>query len=469
MKLNLKIVAAAAAVAMMSSGAAHAAASVGVTPAGTYTYSKEGLQLSGTSPVALPDIVVTFGNNLTYQDDIYITLPGTVSVAAVPSPTLVVCAPATSAVGYVTTVNGGWNFRVTSVSGVNIGDSCTFTGLSVQGASLANSNGTLNYQANRFTTGQLVDSASSSSSIVIQSQFGVSGNANGTGLTGGYTTLNGEIDVYSGRVNFTTPEAVGSGAGAGDPLRADTLAFRTTVDGNGVTYTGPVVTVSKQVVTISNGSFLWTDTAAPAGVCFDSGLVNFTGWTIDSLASTCNSAVLNGPTGNTTNDGYFYVPGTKILSPADWTATAKWTYYLGSTANSASTELAWDPGVWTINGAQVYIQYMPYGAGISRIVYAANKGIINADAEVDVYANGSTFTCDLGAIPSKTVTQLSAVLDACVAGQGIVNGRVAFLLTFTAPDVDIEVYSAYNVGGSDRGTVVNTSNGRGLFYRSTVD
>jgi hypothetical protein len=31
------------------------------------------------------------------------------------------------------------------------------------------------------------------------------------------------------------------------------------------------------------------------------------------------------------------------------------------------------------------------------------------------------------------------------------------------------VYSAYNVGGSDRGMVVNTSNGRGLTYFSDVD
>ncbi len=44
------------------------------------------------------------------------------------------------------------------------------------------------------------------------------------------------------------------------------------------------------------------------------------------------------------------------------------------------------------------------------------------------------------------------------------SGKVAILLTFTAPDKDIEVYSAYNVGGNDRGTVVNTSNGRTFFY-----
>ena len=29
---------------------------------------------------------------------------------------------------------------------------------------------------------------------------------------------------------------------------------------------------------------------------------------------------------NTANDGYFQVPGTKILSPADWAGKVKWTY-----------------------------------------------------------------------------------------------------------------------------------------------
>jgi len=463
MKFNLKIVAATAAVAMMSSGAAHAVASVTVTGA-PVTYSLEGLQLSGTTGVTLPDIVVTLGNNLTYQDDIYITLPGVVPVAPVPTPTLVTCAISGSAMGYVTTVNGGWNFRVTSVTGVVLGDVCTFSGLQVQGASLASNNGVLFYQANRFITGQLVDAASSTAAILVKSQFGISGN--GLPTVTGYTPLNGEIDVYANRLQFSSAEIVGSGAGAADPFRADTLAFQTTVDGNATVYTGPTVTPLTQVVTIDNGSFDWTDTAAPAGVCFDSGLVNFTGWSV-ATTSTCNSLVLNGPATNTTNDGYFYVPGTKILSPADWAGKVKWTYSLGSV--SGTKELTWDPGVWTINGAQVYIQYMPYGTGISRIVYVANSGVINADGTVDVIADGSTTTCAIPAVAAKTVTQLSALVDACVAGAGITSGRVALLMTFTAPDVDIEVYSAYNVGGNDRGTVVNTSNGRGLTYFSKVD
>jgi hypothetical protein len=111
---------------------------------------------------------------------------------------------------------------------------------------------------------------------------------------------------------------------------------------------------------------------------------------------------------------------------------------------------------------------MPYGTGLSRIVYAANRGLLNPPVTADITANGSTFSCALGTAPAKTVTNLSAAIDTCVAAKGIVTGKVAILLTFIAPDQDIEVYSAYNAGGTDRGTVVNTSNGRSFFYGTGV-
>ena len=455
---------------------ARAAASVAFEPDLTYTYSREGLGLTGSAPVALPAIRVTFGNSLTYQDDITLRLPGVTSLPAMPSPALVVCTAGPTntvgapAVGYVSTVDGGWAFRVTSVSGVTIGDHCDFGPLEVQGATLALSNGALEYRAHRFTTGQRVDQAASTSSLAIRSQFGISGN----GLPASspaYIPLNAEINAFSGRLWFTgaSTETVGAGAPpAPFPTRNDSLSFETTVDGGGTAFTGPTVTVTRQEVTISNGSFTWTDTVAPADTCFDGGIEAFTLWTIDP-ASTCNSLTLVGPDDSTTNAGYFQIPGTVVLAPADWQGTARWTYYLGSTGNDGATELSWDPGAWTLNGVQVYLQYLPYGPGISRIVYLANSGLLAADVQAEVFADGASFNCALGEAPAKAVTQFSAALDACVAGQGITSGRVAVLLTATAPDQDVEVYSAYNVGGSDRGTVINTSNGRGRTYSSRAD
>lgn len=457
-------------------GTAHAAATVAFEPIVLHTYSKEGLELTGAAAIDLPTVRVTFGNSLTYQDDIFLRLPGVSTLQALASPWLAVCTAGPGntvgapSLGYVGTVKGGWAFRVTSVFGATIGDYCDFGPLPVQAASLAQSNGVLEYRAHRFTTGQLVDQASSTSSIAIRSQFGISGNGM-PASSPAYVPLNAEINAFSGRLWFTgnSTETVGAGAPpAPFPTRNDSLSFETTVDGGGILLTGPTVTVTRQAVTIANGSFTWTDTAAPAGDCFDSGIEAFTLWSIDP-ESTCASLTLIGPNASTTNAGYFQITGSTVLAPADWRGTARWDYYLGNPANSGTTELDWDPGAWTLNGVQVHVQYLPYGPGISRIVYLANSGSLAADVQAEVFADGSSFSCALGEAPAKSVTQLSAALDACVAGQGITSGRVAVLLTVTAPDKDIEVYSAYNVGGRDRGTVINTSNGRGLGYPSRVD
>jgi len=459
MKLNLKIVA--AAVAMMCSGATYAQ-SVSI-PGGPFTYSKEGLTLTDTGAVSLPVLTVTFGNNLTNNDDILIFLPG--GVLSLPSnAAAVVCAGTT--VGYVGTVNGGWNFRVADPAGASLGDTCTFTGLPVQGKSLASSNGTVYYQANRTGGGQTVDQANNSTGIVVKSQFALTA----------VTKLDGEIDVYADRLLFSAAETVPPGD-VGAPLQNDTLAFNTDVLAglpNLAAFTGPTVTPTKTTVTIS-GDFDWVDDSGTATLCAApgdfAGNLNAFGWTVDATSNCAKLVLTNASASNIATAGNFVVDGNDILDPTDYTATVVWDYFLTGTPAKIGTSPAtnWDPGAWTINGAQVYIQYMPYGTGVSRIIYAANSGAINADGTVDVFYNGNVDQCDLGSVSSRTVTQLSAVIDACVAGLGITSGKVALLLTFTAPDTDIEVYSAYNVGGSDRGTVVNTSNGRGLTYFSKVD
>jgi hypothetical protein len=461
MKLNLKIVAAVGAVTMMSSSVAFAAASITVPPPGLYTYSKEGLSLTTAAGVALPDITVTFGNNLTYQDDILITLPGTVSVAAVPSPTLVVCAPATSAVGYVTTVAGGWNFRVTSVTGVNLGDSCTFSGLQVTPASLSTATGEIDYKALRFQTGQLVDQANTKNAIQVKSQFALTTQQK----------LNGIIDVNADRKTFAALETVAPGAAAAPAgYLNDTLNFTTTVDGSGLVFTAPTVAPTATKIEIV-GDWSWVDGSDTGATCdlaeFGAVLNGYAGWTASS-SSDCSKLVLNQTyplAANTTAmTGFVDIPGTVALNPTDWVGTVEWSYVLTGGSATGKTGLTWDPGAWTINGAQVYIQYMPWGTNISRIIYAANSGVQTGSVTGTIYYNGNTYTCNLGSAPAKTVTELSGPVNTCVANAGITSGKVAILLTFTAPDKDIEVYSAYNVGGDDRGTVVNTSNGRTFFY-----
>jgi hypothetical protein len=424
-----------------------------VAPLGSYTYSKEGLLLSGTAGVTLPDIVVVFGNNLTNNDDIFITLPGVVSKPLTVAPDSIVCSIAGSAVGYVTNVNSGWNFRVTAVAGVSIGDSCTFKGLQVEGASLGGTSGVLNYTANRAVTSQVVDQATSKTSIFVKSQFGLTVD----------TKLNGKINVYDDRQSFLDAETVAPGAGNFE----DTLNFTTTeTDGFAdlTGFTGPTVATDEVTATI-DGDFAWVDSDED-GKCevaeFNSA-IDYLSWSADA-SSTCTQLVWNGTPGDTNHDGYFEVPGDVILNPVDWVGNVEWTYSLGS--KTGKTGQAWDPGVWGINGAQVYIQYMPYGAGIGRIIYVANSGKINASVTADIYYDGGVTQCNLVNAAPQSVTMLSAAIDTCALAvlSPATSGKVAILLTFTAPDSDIEVYSAYNVNNSDRGTVVNSSQGRAFFY-----
>jgi len=485
MKLNLKIVAASAAVAMMSSGAAFAAATITTTPASN-TYSKEGLALSGASAVNLPVIRVTFGNNLTYQDDILITLPGVSPVAPANLAGLVACYSSTgaplsgTAVGYVQLIPGGWNFRVTDITGVTIGSYCDFgtavapgNYLQVTASSLAAAAGSkLTYQANRGLTTPtvIVDGpVSTATGIEVLSQFAIKAD----------TKLNGIINVYTDRKDFFDAETVAPGAG----VKQDTLKFSTFTLGSPPvgTWTAPTVTPTAAVATIT-GDFSWVDGTDTDTTCdadeFPTAVVITpvapaltVPWAIDTTKSNCQQLVLTqtGAIVDSAFTGYFAVSGTKTLNATDYVGNIEWTYGLtASPATTGKTGLAWDPGAWTINGAQVYIQYMPYGTGLSRIVYAANDGVLNPDVTADITANGSTFSCALGTAPAKTVTNLSGAIDTCVAAKGIVTGKVAILLTFIAPDQDIEVYSAYNAGGTDRGTVVNTSNGRSFFYGTGV-
>ncbi len=465
MKTHDMILAAVALFASSGPALVHAAASIGTVPAATYTFSKEGLGLVGGANVTLPDIAVTIGNNLTYQDDILITLAGTISVAPIPSPTLVTCLSTPTALGYVTTIAGGWAFRVTSVSGISIGESCVFKGLKGTAQSLSGTSGTLNYNALRFQTGQLVDAAANpvgggSPPIVVKSQFAITP----------AQKLNGIVNVYSDRKSFAAPETVAPG-NAGTTNLNDTLNFTTTVDASGAVFAEPTVAPFLTRVEVL-GDWSWIESGDANSTCeaaeFAAVLNGYAGWTVNATSS-CQKLVLDQAyplAANTTAvSGYVRVPGTVRLNPTIWPGTAQWNYYLtGNAAVTGTARVDWDAGAWTINGAQVYIQYLPYGSNVSRVVYAANSGVLDAAVAATVYFNGNLHECALGTAAARAVTELSGAVDACAASAGITSGKVALRLTFIGREQDIEVYSAYNVGGSDLGAVVNTSNGRSFWY-----
>ena len=147
------------------------------------------------------------------------------------------------------------------------------------------------------------------------------------------------------------------------------------------------------------------------------------------------------------------------LSPQSFGAEYEFSY-----GTDDSTVIPFAAGRWTINGALVFVPYMPYGDSITQIVYIANRG--GQDGTISVRAfdeAGERYDFGVGVVQAGTVRKLAQeLLDGLTLGGFTAPGKVAFEITVTAPDKDIDVYSAYNVGGSDRGTVVNSQNGKAL-------
>jgi len=119
-------------------------------------------RIEGPEAVALPDVTVTFGNNLAYQDQVTVSMAGAEPTLADGYPSLVACAlasPATpSALGFLSADASGWNFRVISPAGIVPGDTCTFRGFKIARSSIGETcTLTVSYEAKTFIGGYVID------------------------------------------------------------------------------------------------------------------------------------------------------------------------------------------------------------------------------------------------------------------------------------------------------------------------
>jgi len=166
-------------------------------------------------------------------------------------------------------------------------------------------------------------------------------------------------------------------------------------------------------------------------------------------------------------------------------------------------------GDWTINGTRVFVPYMPFDTGITRILRVSNIMFTDGDRDapnVSIFdtagtgaalpagvgkattdsrvgrtvwntgedgatvlyqvwnADGATCTFD-GTTKAKANATTNLATDfrnGVTACSGILTngaGTVSAMITIGAPEQGIEVVSAYNVNG-DRVQVINNSNGR---------
>jgi hypothetical protein len=157
--------------------------------------------------------------------------------------------------------------------------------------------------------------------------------------------------------------------------------------------------------------------------------------------------------------------GTQIVAPQTFSGsvTFNYSYNPGTGPNAlADFDLADAPGKWTTAAFHAFVGYMPYGNGITQVVYLSNKSTLSA--QVMVKANnqaGASCSFAAGTIKPTSVLSLADGLTKGIQGCFGVgySGKVSFTLNAPLPVGSVELYTAYNANGN-RVNVVNSSNGR---------
>ena len=112
--------------------------------------------------------------------------------------------------------------------------------------------------------------------------------------------------------------------------------------------------------------------------------------------------------------------------------------------------LSGSAGAWILNGFQTFLPYVPYGPGISQVIYLVNRGLKSGDITVDwVDANGATGTLGvIATLAATTVLSVGPTIQAALPTAQSGNGRLALTITANVPAKDVQINSQYNVSGN---------------------
>jgi hypothetical protein len=418
---------------------------------------------------AMGDVVVTLNADYTINDTVNLVYAGGAPGTATPvfacedgpdvnaTPDLVI--------SYVTRSGNTLTYRVTQKEVVDVtGLACTLTGINVTGPSLdalaAGGEASLTYSALTAVSNLPLDSEVTNTIVLanVFDQF----------TTNGVVAFNGVVDVNNARKVFVGDD-VDANAGDGDTADTLTVVLNNNQDAVGSCAAGTATcnNATLNVTTVLvNGDFTFTDLDGDG--CGDDalgGTLTQTGGTSVAVAANCQSATITGAAGATyTLTATGTAAGKIITAPQTFTSSVTYAYdpVIATAPDQSETDTI-TPGAWTLNGFSAFIPYMPYGANISQIVYLTNKSTQTGAVTVVGYNEaGTACSFSAGTVGASRVTSLAGVIKTGVEGcygAGF-TGKVSITVTANIPGSTAEIYSAYNVGGSDRGTVINNSNGR---------
>jgi len=468
MKLNSKLgySAVAAAVSLACAGVVDAAT---ITRSGASVgFSFEGNTKAAATSIYTASVETVLGAEYLGNDTVTLTVEnaefhlGTSTASGVSAfNTAITCGTNNMTLGYLSRSATTANYRVLGDSSSATGKTCTFT-LPIKRTSLQlGLRPLVSWSAKTGTQSISFDESAVKATLgSVVSQFDdATVNA----------SLNATVDVDSARYQFTADDDT-AGLLSG---KADTLSFTLN---NSSSLEGAAAISS--IVAVIGGDFSFIDNNGTAG-CQASDLTGGHGaikastgtLTINSACSeltfTATSAVAVSIAFGTNSLSVTPSNGAIIDAPQTF-SLASLTYNYGgngalASLGTAAVDFDDEVGAWSLNGSISKVGYMPYGTGISRIVYITNRSSQTGAVSATAFDEAGN-ECEIANVASAragAVTNLSAGLDAGVTacfGAGW-TGKVAFEITANIPATSAELYSAYNVNGN-RVSVINNTNGK---------
>lgn len=147
---------------------------------------------------------------------------------------------------------------------------------------------------------------------------------------------------------------------------------------------------------------------------------------------------------------YFFAPyaanSAQVIEETSFSASVDFT------DGTASTDVVTDAGIgaWTLNGANIFVPYMPYGAGISQVLYVTNDSTQTGDIEVTAFdeAGNEYGPWVVGESGAKSITKITGLVNQRLYDAGFTSGKVALDIVVNAPAGQVDVTSSYNVRGN---------------------
>ena len=293
------------------------------------------------------------------------------------------------------------------------------------------------------------------------------------------TAYNGIVDVNAARKKFTgaavtdTDVLAYTETNKTDGLTATIANAKVTADstlqtGDATAQTGQEATETKSTVSLT-GSFGFLDLdAATAGV-----QLALTGSTSNVLGDTDFV-----DTGSTITDGLLTMidadagetgidvvltSNNKAVIPVQ-TVSSTWKIdYTSGSSDASSYSKTNALGGFTMNGASTSFYAVPYGPGVSQLLWVGNEGTQTGDLTATAFDSlGNSFPAtgeySLGSITAKTHKSIAATLLAQMKADGLddtVSQRLQIAVTATVPAANVNFYGAYKVG--DNRVALDTS------------